>query len=219
LQDAYEQAISEGAKALVISGQEGMFSAGLDVPELIAQDREHIEEFWLAFFQLMNLLAKSSVPIGAAITGHAPAGGLVMALHCDYRIATRGAFKLGLNEVQVGLPVPRNILFALEIAIGQRQAAWYASAGELMAPEEALAIGLVDRLADTPAAAVEHCLQRAEQLLALPSIAMNKTRLAAKSALLDVSAEMSSFVRLAVDAWFEDEAQDKMREMAEKLSK
>jgi 3,2-trans-enoyl-CoA isomerase len=215
----YETAVADGARAIIISGREGLFSAGLDVPVLIEKNRREIEEFWLFFFSLLDVIAKSSVPVGAAITGHAPAGGMVLALYCDYRVATRGDFKLGLNEVQVGLPVPRNILFALEAVIGQRKAAWLAAAGELISPEEAYEIGLVDSLADTPAAAVEACIQRATQLLALPPVAMNRTRLAAKSTLLERTAEKTSYVRLAVDAWFSDETQDMMRQMVEKLSK
>jgi 3,2-trans-enoyl-CoA isomerase len=216
---AHEAAVAEGARAIIISGSENMFSAGLDVPVLLAKNRAEIEEFWLTFFTLLNNVAKSVIPVGAAITGHAPAGGMVLALYCDFRVASRGDFKLGLNEVSVGLPVSRNVLYALESAIGQRRAAWHASSGELISPQAAYDIGMVDVLADSPAEVVAACLRRAEQLLALPQVAMNRTRLAAKSSLLEMSAEKSSYVRLAVDAWFSDEAQDMMRLMVEKLSK
>jgi 3,2-trans-enoyl-CoA isomerase len=219
LLSAHEVAVAEGARAIIISGSEKMFSAGLDVPVLLGKNRAEIEEFWLTFFALLNNLAKSVIPVGAAITGHAPAGGMVLALYCDFRVASRGDFKLGLNEVSVGLPVTRNVLHALESVIGQRRAAWHASSGVLISPEAAYDIGLIDILADSPAEVVAVCLQRAEQLLALPQVAMNRTRLAAKSSLLEMSAEKSSYVRLAVDAWFSDEAQDMMRLMFEKPSK
>jgi enoyl-CoA hydratase/carnithine racemase len=215
--DKFSEVVNDGARGVVLSGREGMFSAGLDVPVLLPQGREEIEEFWTHFFSLLELIAGSSVPVGAAITGHAPAGGMVMALYCDFRIATSGDYKMGLNEVQVGLPVPRNVLFALESVIGPRHAAWYASAGELIGPEEALAVGLVDRLADNPAAAVAQAIERLEHLLSLPQLAMNRTRVAAKSALLEKTAEASNYVRLAVDAWFGDEAQEMMQHMVEKL--
>ena len=69
------------------------------------QPRPAIEAFWRAFFELTRALAASPVPVVAALSGHAPAGGAVLAIHCDYRIAARGNFKIGLNEVAVGLPV------------------------------------------------------------------------------------------------------------------
>ena len=142
LSAAYAEAVANGSKAVILSGREGLFSAGLDVPALLPLGRKGIEEFWTSFFSLLHTFAVSSIPVGAAITGHAPAGGMILALYCDYRVAARGDFSLGLNEVHVGLPVPRNIIFALESAVGRRQAALLATSGQLLAPEEALALRL-----------------------------------------------------------------------------
>ena len=89
----------------------------------------------------------------------------------------------------------------------------------MMGPEEALRVGLVDRLADNPAMAVNMAVERLEYLLSLPPVAMNRTRLAAKSNLLEKTAEMTNYVRLAVDAWFSDEAQSMMQQMVERLGK
>lgn len=218
LSRAYADVVANGGKAVVLSGREGLFSAGLDIPELLPKERKDIEQFWFSFFALLDVFATSSIPMGAAITGHAPAGGMVLALYCDYRVAARGEFLLGLNEVKVGLPVPRNILFALETAVGCRKAAWLATCGELLTPEQAMECGLVDALAD-PDDVVDVCLARARELLELPPVAMNKTRLAVKSALLEKSAETASYTRVAVDAWFSDEAQRMLTELAESLKK
>jgi len=213
---AHSDAVSQGARAIIISGREGLFSAGLDVPALINQSREEIEHFWAVFFTTMKTIASSPVPVAAAITGHAPAGGTVLSLHCDYRVATRGNYSLGLNEVMVGLPVTRNILYALELIIGARQAALFATNAKLLSPEEALSSGLVDELAEE-GQAVESCLIWARHLLELPNIAMNKTRLAAKSELIGMAGEITSYSRLAVDAWFNDEAQRMLKELVAKL--
>lgn len=59
-----------------------MFSAGLDVPVLLKLDRPAMDAVWRDFYGLMNALASSSIPIAVAITGHAPAGGTVLALFC-----------------------------------------------------------------------------------------------------------------------------------------
>ena len=109
LDSAHKEAVAQGANAVVVSGMPGMFSGGLDVPELLPLGPEEILDFWNAFFRLMKHVAGSPVPVVAAITGHSPAGGAVLAIHCDYRVAASGSFKIGLNEVQVGLPVPHSI--------------------------------------------------------------------------------------------------------------
>ncbi len=116
---ALETARMDGARAIVLTGRPGMFSGGLDVPELLPLDRRHIEAFWGLFFNLTRQLAASPVPVIAAVSGHAPAGGAVLALHCDWRIGVTDRYKIGLNEVQVGLPVPGTVLVALEEAVGR----------------------------------------------------------------------------------------------------
>ncbi|MDP2324363.1 MAG: enoyl-CoA hydratase/isomerase family protein, partial [Gammaproteobacteria bacterium] len=103
---ALETARMDGAHAIILTGRPGMFSGGLDVPELLGLDRRQVEAFWGLFFSLTRQLAGSPVPVIAAISGHAPAGGAVLALQCDWRIGVTGQFRIGLNEVQVGLPVP-----------------------------------------------------------------------------------------------------------------
>jgi enoyl-CoA hydratase/carnithine racemase len=218
LLDSHASAVDGGARAVVLSGVPGMFSGGLDVPELLTLDREAMARFWETFFRLMHMVAASRVPVLAAITGHSPAGGAVLAIHCDYRVATRGEFRIGLNEVQVGLPVPRNIIYALVGIVGTRQAERLTTAGKLISPEEALAIGLVDALAEDPDAAVELCLAEASALLDLPPVAMNATRLAAKADFLD-RLGTSDDARIATDYWFSDETQLKMKELVASLKK
>jgi enoyl-CoA hydratase/carnithine racemase len=122
LRKAIEQAPVDGARAVVVSGPPGMFSAGLDVPLLFKCNRDEMVQLWRELYGLMKALASSSIPICAAITGHAPAGGTVIALFCDWRVAAQGDFKLGLSEVQVGIPLPPVILSALRRQVGARKA-------------------------------------------------------------------------------------------------
>ena len=215
LRDGLRDAADDGAAALVVSGRPGMFSAGLDVPELIELDRPAIQSFWSDFFELMRTLAASPVPVVAAITGHSPAGGAVIAVHCDYRVATAGDWKIGFNEVQVGLPVPSTILGVLTELVGYRAARRLAGHGLLVSAAEALDVGLVDELAEAEQvipAAVNHC----SELLRLPPIAMNQTRLELKARLLQ-SLEMANDVVVATDYWFSDETQQAMRALVDKL--
>jgi Delta3-Delta2-enoyl-CoA isomerase len=143
---AVEAAPQDGVRALVLSGSPGIFSAGLDVPVLLRLDRPSMEAVWRDFYALMTALAASPIPIAAAITGHAPAGGTVLALFCDWRVATEGDWKIGLSEVQVGLPLPPVILSALRRVVGAREAERLAVGGLLMSPVEAAALRLVDEV-------------------------------------------------------------------------
>jgi len=212
---AHDTAVGRGSEAVILSGSPGMFSGGLDVPELLTYDRDAIGRFWQSFFLLMFRIASSPIPVFAAITGHAPAGGAVLALHCDRRIAAAGDFKLGLNEVHVGLPVPRNIIYALETIVGFRNAARLTTSGALLSPTEALEIGLVDELAAAEST-VEVSLAAARALIELPPVAMNATRLAAKADFLGRLGTADD-ARIATDYWFSDETQFNMKQLAARL--
>ena len=106
LRQAIEQAPRDGAQALILSGLPGRFSAGLDVPFLLTLDAQAIGQLWRELYALLEAIASSPIPLVAAITGHAPAGGTVLALFCDWRVMAEGDYKIGLNEVQVGDTAP-----------------------------------------------------------------------------------------------------------------
>ncbi len=206
------------AKALVISGREGLFSAGLDVPELMALNHQDMSEFWQDFFGLLEVIARSPIPVAFALTGHAPAGGAVLSLFGDYRVMSRGSFVIGLNETRVGLLVPGVIRRALMRLTGEHRAERLIVAGALISPEEALAAGMVDELADTPAktvrAATDWCLSH----LQLPSHAMLGNRELMRA---DICREFDALnetdVSEFVDSWFDHETQGVLQEVVRKL--
>jgi enoyl-CoA hydratase/carnithine racemase len=136
----------EQAGAVVVSGRPGMFSAGLDVPQLMQFDRAEMSRFWQSFLNMLKTIAHMPVPTAFAMTGHAPAGGIVMALFGDYRIMPRGGFKTGPNEVQVGLVVSQAIHKALVRTVGPHTAERILVAGEMMDSERAKSSTLVTRL-------------------------------------------------------------------------
>lgn len=217
LRTAIAEAPGQGARALILSGGEGMFSAGLDVPELLQLDRAAMQVFWKNFIDLLHTIAASPVPIVATITGHSPAGGAVLALFCDARFAAAGDFKMGLNEVQVGLPVPAIIHAALKRLVGARQAERLCLHGLLIAPEEARRIGLVDQVlpfSQLRPAALGWC----RDLLALPSTAVAATRRMVRADLLAEFETLGSRSHeQLMQVWFSDETQGAMRRLVEQL--
>src|SRR5690606_37189955 len=147
LAGAIETAVAGGARGLLLSGGPKVFSAGLDVPHLLALDAPALRAAWESFFHAARALAGSPVPVVAAINGHAPAGGCVLALCCDYRVMAAGAYRIGLNETQVGLVAPEGIQSLMRRVVGAHRAERLLVAGEMVDARRALDIGLVDELA------------------------------------------------------------------------
>ncbi|GAB3035925.1 MULTISPECIES: enoyl-CoA hydratase/isomerase family protein [Oleiagrimonas] len=217
LRTGIEEAVAEGAQGLLLTGNQGMFSAGLDVPTLLTLDRDGMRAFWREFFALCATLARLPIPSVAAISGHSPAGGAVLALFCDYRVMARGPFRIGLNEVQVGLTVPDCIQLALRRVVGAYRAERLLVAGTMLTAEEALACGFVDEL--TP---VEEVTVRAQhwmhELLALPQQAMRSTRALARADLADAFADLDALpVEDFLDGWFSEETQGVMKALVAQL--
>lgn len=219
LSAAIQEKTLGGARALVLSGRPGLFSAGLDVPELLGLDESGMREFWRDFFGLLQQVATSSVPIVTALTGHSPAGGTVIALYADYRIQAEGDFRLGLNEVQVGLVIPPVIHQALVRLIGPYAAERHLVAGEMIPAAKALEIGLIDEIVPAEQA-VEQAVAWCRRHLALPQQAMQATRALCRA---DLAASFKAAEALDVDGfvrgWFSAETQQTMRGLVERLKK
>lgn len=217
LREAIVEAPVNGARGIILSGTQGMFSAGVDVPALLALDRPGVQAFWNDFFALCGAIASSPVPLVAALTGHSPAGGAVMSLFADYRVMAHGVYKIGLNEVQVGLSVPEPIQFAMRRIIGPYRAERLLVAGAMVDAETARAIGLVDELA-----AVEQVVQRSAlwltELLKLPPHAMLRTRAIARADLLDVWGDTEGLLDPGfIDDFFAQETQSVLHALVARL--
>lgn len=211
--------VAGGTRAVVLSGGENVFCAGLDVPLLLRLSREEITNFWNDFFGLMRRLAECPIPLSAAITGHSPAGGAVLTLFCDHRVMSRGEFRIGLNEVQVGLPVPDLICHALARLVGTGAANRLLVSGELMYPEEALRIGFVDALAHDPADTRDEALAWASSVTVQPPLAVSVTRRIARADLTSLFSNVNRETGQAMsDVWFSKETRKAMHELAQRLS-
>lgn len=219
IRDAVDGALAGGARGLVLSGAPGLFSAGVDVPALLGRDREGVREFWREFFHTGSTLALSPVPVVAAITGHSPAGGAVLSLFCDYRVMADGPYRIGLNEVQVGLVVPESIQLALRRIVGAYRAERLVVAGAMIESAEALALGLVDELTGVDQV-VTRALRWLEGMLALPSNAMLSTRALARADLTTAWADPDAMpLEPFLDAYFHPETQAVLQALVERLKK
>ncbi len=223
LNSALDEAQAQGASGIVLSGRPGLFSAGLDVPELLTLDEAGMRAFWTSFFGLLERLARSPVLVVAALTGHSPAGGTVLAMFCDYRILASGAYRLGLNEVQVGLVVPPVIHKGLVRLLGPYQAERHLVAGEMISAEDALAIGLVDGLVDVVDdgdEVVQSAVTWIQKHLAMPAHALRGTRALCRS---DLAALFDDPKALDIDGfvqgWFDADTQASLKQLVARLAR
>ena len=161
---------------------ERRFSAGLDVRTCCRCSADEVGAA-LGFSARGPSARAVPVPVAAALAGHAPAGGCVLALCCDYRVMASGGYRIGLNETQVGLVAPEGIQRLLRRAVGVNRAERLLVGGELVESERALAIGMVDELAE-----IDEVVVRArawlEALLQLPRDPVLRTRAIARADLL-----------------------------------
>jgi enoyl-CoA hydratase len=173
LAGALTRAESE-AKAMVLAGRAERFCAGFDLKVMMAGPAPARELLGRGADLLMRLYG-AKLPLVIACTGHALAAGALVVLTGDYRVGARGAYKLGLNEVTIGLPVP---VLAMELArdrLSRRALTRATLLGEIYDPEGALAAGYLDTVA-APADVVTHAVAEARKLGAFSRAAFNATK-------------------------------------------
>lgn len=162
-------------RAVVLAGEEGCFSAGLDLKVLPSYDREQQRELLLTFGRALLRLYGHPRPVVGAIDGHAIAGGFILAIACDYRIGGRGEYEFGLTEVRVGVPFPIAPLELVRAELGRETTRRLVLTARTAGPEEALGWGALDEL--HPKGEVEaRALDVAGELATLPPGAYGRTK-------------------------------------------
>jgi enoyl-CoA hydratase len=114
---ALDQALADKARAVVIAGRAGCFSGGLDLKTLPTLDPHELRAVLALFGETMLRVFMFERPVVAALTGHAIAGGCVLALASDRRVVAEGPFRMGLNEVPLGIELPAFVVEFARIAL------------------------------------------------------------------------------------------------------
>jgi len=131
---------------ILASALPNLFSAGLDIRAFYKPDIEALAAYWTAVQELWLALYTTDLATVAAISGHSPAGGCLLALSCDHRVMVAGSYGIGLNEAKLGITAPPWFSKLLANRMGPRPAERMLMLGELLSPDEALAAGLVDEV-------------------------------------------------------------------------
>jgi enoyl-CoA hydratase len=207
---------SRSRGVVLTSALSGMFSAGWDLKRIVDFERPAMEEFVEAYCDLVRLLFVFGPPLVAALPGHAIAGGLIVAMGADERIAAEGKGKFGLSEVILGVSVPQCLMEPFRHVVGARHMERLAATGENVTAEEALSIGLVDRIVP-PDELLDRAVERVRILagLSAPAYAAIKLRSrAAAIARFDQARDHDPFL----DFWFSEDARFRLGDMVARLS-
>ncbi len=134
------------AGAIVVTGTGECFSAGLDLKLVPRYSSEEQRAMITTLNRTIAKLYACPLPLVGAINGHAIAGGLILALACDYRIGTTAPAKFGLTEVRAGIPFPAAAMAVLQAEVAPNVARILTLRGNNVGSETALAYGLLDEL-------------------------------------------------------------------------
>jgi len=203
----------------IITGREHFFSAGLDLIELYGYNEEEIRSFWLLFLEFTANITAFKKPLVAAINGHAPAGGCVIALACDGRVMAEGKYIIGLNEVPVGIIVPDSIFKLYAFWLGSAHACRSLLEGKLFSPEEALTIGLVDELVN-PDSIMTAAERRIRKYMAFEPNTWQQSKLNIRKELIaGMSADQSQTLDMMITQWWSPATRGLLKMIIDNLQK
>jgi enoyl-CoA hydratase len=175
LHQALDQAEADGA-VVVLTGRDQRFSAGFDLTA-IRQGGEIATQMVVGGFELASRLMSFPTPVVIACNGHALAMGAFLLLSADLRIGVEGPFKIGANEVAIGMIVPLAAVELCRLRLAPTHFARSVVNAEIFSPSEAVTAGFLDRVvpaAELKAAALKAATAFAE--LNMPAYVATKQR-------------------------------------------
>ncbi|SRR6266478_1208211 len=187
------------SRAVVITGQGKIFSAGVDLLRALADGPIYLRKFLPALSTLFETVFLYPKPLVAAVNGHAIAGGCVLACAADRRLMARGSGRIGVTELLVGVPFPVIALEIMRSGTAPHLCAGSIFSGATFPPEEALARGFIDATIDADDL-MERAVAGAQSLAALSPAAFALTKRQLRQAALDRCASD----RLRFDAAIEE---------------
>jgi enoyl-CoA hydratase len=164
----------EDVRVLIITGEGKSFVAGADIAEMSGMNSRQSLEFSQSGQQALNRLAALPFPVIAAVNGFALGGGCELAMACDFRIASKTA-KFGQPEMTLGLIPGYAGTQRLSRLTNIGMALWLILTGETISAEDALRIGLVQKLTD-PEILMEETMKMARKIASNGSHAVRVAR-------------------------------------------
>ncbi len=203
---------------LLASARPKLFCPGLDLVELLDLDRPAMRAFMLRFAEAIWAFFALPKPVVAAVSGHAVAGGCILALTADWRVLVPGA-QIGLNEVKIGVPLPWSVALLLRYTVAPDAYARVALLGRNFEGDEALRIGLADELAAQDGFP-ELCLHRLAEFTEKDLHAFARTKAYLRSdTLAAMKAHEAELLDEWLDGWFSPATRGRIRSTVEALAR
>jgi enoyl-CoA hydratase len=146
LAERFRGLAADPAHAVVVTGTERAFSAGVDLKRCTAGGEQYVTRFLPALADAFRAAFELPKPLVAAVNGPAIAGGCVLAACADVVLMAEGAARIGVPELRVGVPFPRIALEVLGVAVGERGARELVMGAQTYPPERAAQLGLVQEV-------------------------------------------------------------------------
>jgi len=218
LTDAVDQVERSGAGAMVLTAEGNVFSAGVDLFQVLNGGRAYLAEFLPRMSEGFRALFAFSKPAVAAINGHAIAGGMILACACDYRVLAEGA-RIGIPELRVGVPFPLTALEIVRYALRPDLAQEAILFGKVLEARAALAAGYVHDVT-TPECVLERAVARASELAAAPGHSFAKTKRDLRQPTLErLDRDQKTSDKNLIDDWASPTVQNAIRSYVEKTIK
>ena len=216
---AFADCARSASRAAIITARGSIFSGGVDLRRLLDGGRSYVDTFLPALARAFEAVFTFPKPLVAGVTGHAIAGGCILACAADRRLMARGAGRIGVPELLVGVPFPTVALEIMRHAVPARHVTRLIYDGETLTADAAAERGVVD----TAVAAedlLEHAVATAEALAALPPAAFAITKQQLREPALARIREGRERFDAAIDrAWAAPETLDAIRRHVERTLK
>jgi enoyl-CoA hydratase/carnithine racemase len=164
----------ENVRAVIVEGNGKFFSGGLDLKEA-SSGVNRVGNLAGSQDDGLFMLWTLPKPTISMVNGHAIAGGVIIALACDFRVTLAGSQRFGLNEVAIGLAFPRGAFEIARLALTNEQLRWTMLEGGLFDVRRAREMGIVDEIVE-PAGLRARCIEIAKRLGANGRLAYAHTK-------------------------------------------
>jgi enoyl-CoA hydratase len=199
------------ARAVVLTGQGTVFSAGVDLLRVLNEGAPYLQVFLPALCQTFETLFFHPQPVIAAINGHAIAGGCVLACAADHRVMAHQSGRIGVPELLVGVPFPTAALEILRFATAPQHLQHLLYSGTTFWADEAQHVGLIDEIV-APQALMERAMATAHTFAGLPPAAFALTKRQLRRPVFERLLQTRPDVEATVDAlWMAPETLHTMR--------
>jgi enoyl-CoA hydratase len=199
-------------RALALTGAGASFSAGVDLFKVLDGGASYLEKFIPLLSAALLKLFIFPKPVVAAVNGHAIAGGCILACACDRRLMAEGSGRIGVAELQVGVPFPALPLEIVRFAVDPRYFQEVIYTGAAYSPAEAKDRGIVDEVVKAEEL-LERAFAVAERLAAIPAESFRLTKLLLRQPTIERSERYGPTNDLAAQKiWASEKIQNTIRE-------